>query len=120
MLNAKISPKAAQAIELVADKWVIEVLHALRSGQNRYGMLQRHIPEISKKMLTQTLRKLERSGIIERIDYQEVPLRVEYFTTPAGDALIQQLTQMCQWSKQYFEDVVEAREQYDTTNKGWV
>jgi DNA-binding HxlR family transcriptional regulator len=111
---------AADAVALVADKWVIEVLHALRDGQNRYGMMQRAIPKITKKMLTQTLRKLERNGIIERVDCDENPPRVEYFITPAGDALIVRLTQMCEWSKSYFAEVERAREQYDATNTSWV
>ena len=111
---------SADVVALVADKWVIEVLHALRSGQNRYGMMQRIIPEITKKMLTQTLRKLERNGIIERVDYDENPPRVEYYITPAGDALIARLTQMCEWSKAYFAEVERAREQYDATKTGWV
>lgn len=111
---------AADVVALVADKWVIEVLHALRAGQNRYGMMQRAIPAITKKMLTQTLRKLERNGVIGRVDYDENPPRVEYFITPAGDVLFARLTQMCEWSKAYFAEVERAREQYDATKTSWV
>lgn len=111
---------AADAIALVADKWVVEVLHALRAGQNRYGLMRRHIPDITRKMLTQTLRRLERNGIVERLDHEETPPRVEYFITPAGQALIQQLTQMCAWSKRYFAEVEQAREDYDRKHQGWV
>jgi DNA-binding HxlR family transcriptional regulator len=111
---------AADVVALVADKWVIEVLHALRDGQNRYGMMQRAIPQITRKMLTQTLRKLERNGIIRRVDYDVTPPRVEYFITSAGDALIARLTQMCEWSKAYFADVERSRERYDAVNTGWV
>jgi DNA-binding HxlR family transcriptional regulator len=111
---------AASAIAMLSDKWVIEVLHALRDGQNRYGAMQRAIPDITKKMLTQTLRRLERNGLINRTDYEEVPPRVEYSVTPAGDALILQLTQMCEWSKAYFEDVERARSTYDANNTSWV
>ena len=107
---------AADVVALVSDKWVIEVLHALRAGHNRYGMMQRAIPQITKKMLTQTLRKLDRNGIIERVDYNESPPRVEYFVTPAGNALIAQLTQMCEWSKAYFAEVEYARKRYDAAN----
>ena len=111
---------AADVVGLVSDKWVVEVLHALRAGDNRYGMMQRAIPEISRKMLTQTLRKLERNGIVDRIDYEENPPRVEYEITEAGDALIKRLTMMCEWSKTYFEDVERARAAYDENNTGWV
>lgn len=106
---------AKDAIALISDKWSIEVLHGIGDGANRYGELKRHIPDITKKMLTQTLRKLERNGIIKRIEYDENPLRVEYFITPVGQTLVQQLTLICTWSRQNFEKVEEAREIYDTT-----
>ncbi|MEQ8676017.1 MAG: helix-turn-helix domain-containing protein [Aggregatilineales bacterium] len=111
---------SADAIALVSDKWVVEVLHAIRAGHNRYGSMLRHIPEITRKMLTQTLRKLERNGILNRVDYQEQPPRVEYSITSAGDALVSHLTQMCQWSQTYFDDVERARQTYDSNNDGWV
>mgnify|MGYP005838253363 CR=1 FL=1 len=108
------------AVALVADKWVIEVLHAVRGGSNRYGRMQRAIPGITRKMLTQTLRKLERNGILARTDYEENPPRVEYAITPAGEALIGRLTQMCEWSKAYFAQVEQARAAYDETSTGWI
>lgn len=111
---------AKDAVELISDKWSIEVLHGLRGGANRYGELQRAIPKITKKMLTQTLRKLERNGIVERIDYEENPPRVEYFITSIGDTLIQQLTMICKWSKQNFDEVQQARESYDENQDGWI
>lgn len=111
---------AADALALVSDKWVVEVLHALRDGHNRYGAMQRAIPDITKKMLTQTLRRLERNGLISRIDYGEVPPRVEYSFTPAGQAIMPQLTQMCRWSKAFRQDVERARTEYDATNTSWV
>ncbi len=122
MINQDRQPRAtaADAVALVADKWVIEVLHAVRAGHNRYGVMQRAIPTITKKMLTQTLRKLERSGILVRESYAENPPRVEYFITPAGVALIQHLTQICEWSKVYFNDVQRSRVEYDATKTGWV
>lgn len=107
---------SAHVIALVSDKWVIEVLHALRAGYHRYGELLRAIPQVTKKMLTQTLRKLERNGIIERIDYNESPPRIVYFITPLGDSLIVHLTQMCEWSKAYFASVEQARQAFDGEN----
>lgn len=107
---------AANTLELVSDKWVVDVLHAMRDGNNRYGQMQRAIPDITKKMLTQTLRKMERNGILERIDYEENPPRVEYYITKLGESLIIHLTQMCEWSKNYFADVQKARTTYDEQN----
>jgi DNA-binding HxlR family transcriptional regulator len=120
LADARIAPNAADVVALVADKWVIEVLHALRGGDTRYGQMQRRIPTITKKMLTQTLRKLERNGIVTRQDFGEVPPRVEYTLTPAGHALIVRLTQMCEWSKAYFADVMQARAAYDAQQTGWI
>jgi len=105
--------KVEDVIALVSDKWVVEILRALRAGQNRHGAMQRYIPEITKKMLTQTLRRMERNGIITRVDYQESPPRVEYFITPIGDGLITRLTMMCEWSKANFEAVEQSRNDYD-------
>lgn len=108
------------AIELISDKWAVEVLHAIKSGYNRYSSMKRFIPDISGKMLTQTLRKLERSGIIERIDFQEKPPRVEYMTTSIGTSLVNILTLMCQWSKKHNQDVSVARKWYDDNREGWI
>jgi DNA-binding HxlR family transcriptional regulator len=111
---------AAEVIALVADKWVVAVLHALRAGHNRFGLMQRAMPAITKKMLTQTLRKLERNGILRRVADRDQAPRVEYFLTPAGEALVARLTQMCEWSKDHFAEVERARAQYDATSTGWV
>jgi DNA-binding HxlR family transcriptional regulator len=106
---------SADAIAIVADKWAIEMLHALRNGHNRHSMMLRAIPEITRKMLAQTLRRLQRNGIIERTDYGETPPRVEYSITPAGHALIARLMQMCEWSKAHFGEVEQARVHFDQT-----
>lgn len=106
--------QSTEVIALVSDKWAIAVLHAVRAGHHRYGQLHREIEAISKKMLTQTLRKLERDGIISRIDYAEQPPRVEYYITDLGASLVTQLTAMCQWSKRHLEQVALARDQYDS------
>lgn len=113
-IEKELNYSAEETVGLISDKWSIEVLRALRSGQNRHGLLGRAIPEITKKMLTQTLRKLERNGIVERVDYQENPPRVEYHITAIGETLIERLTMMCEWSKTYLEEVEKAREDYDS------
>ena len=118
--DKQTSTTSADVLALVSDKWVVDVLHAIRADLNRYSLMQRHIPEISRKMLTQTLRKLERNGIIQRVDYDEQPPRVEYFITSLGESLISHLTGLCQWSKSRFEEVEQAREQYDNNNENWI
>src|SRR5437899_12191433 len=65
-------------LELIGDKWTPIVLYILSHGTKRYGQMQRHLPDVSKKMLTQTLRALERDGLLKRKVYAEVPTRVDY------------------------------------------
>ncbi|MEL6270754.1 MAG: helix-turn-helix domain-containing protein [Chloroflexota bacterium] len=125
MLN-QTQPRTSQftnsddVIALVSDKWVGQVLRSLRLGNTRYGQLRRTIPGITRKMLTQTLRKLERNGFVLRTDFEESPPRVEYSITPLGESLIEHLTTLCQWSKQFYADVEAAQKDYDATNDGWI
>jgi DNA-binding HxlR family transcriptional regulator len=123
MVNNRVMTETEQGqysvnnvLELVSDKWVVDVLHAIRDGDNRYGQMQRAIPDITKKMLTQTLRRMERNGILERVDYEENPPHVEYYITEVGESLITHLTRMCEWSKNYFASVEKARMTYDGQN----
>ena len=62
---------------LIGDKWTPIIVYILGQGTKRYGELQRHLPDVSKKMLTQTLRALERDGLLKRKVYAEVPPRVD-------------------------------------------
>ena len=71
-------------LELIGDKWTPIIVYILGQGTKRYGELRRHLPDVSKKMLTQTLRALERDGLLKRKVYAEVPPRVDYDLTPLG------------------------------------
>ena len=73
-----------QALDLIADKWTTLLIYLLSKGKQRYGDLHRQVGGISQKMLTQTLRKLERDGLVTRHVYPEVPPRTEYELTQAG------------------------------------
>lgn len=105
--------QVTDAVGLIADKWTLHIFTALCRGHNRFGQFQRAIPDITRKMLTQTLRKMQRDGLIERIDYHEAPPHVEYKLTPMGDAFRLQLSSLCQWSKQNFSAVEAARQIFD-------
>jgi DNA-binding HxlR family transcriptional regulator len=97
-------------LNLLANKWTVLVMAALFQGVQRYGQLQRQIEGISPKMLTQTLRALERDGLITRKVYPVVPPMVEYTPTPLGDTLLEPLSALCQWAALHLSEVEAARE----------
>ncbi|WP_404789730.1 winged helix-turn-helix transcriptional regulator [Altericista sp. CCNU0014] len=110
-------PHLRQTLELVADKWVVAVLYILSHGTRRYGELQREIGDISQRMLTRTLRDLERNGLVERKVYPVVPPMVEYSLTPLGKTINGVLKSLCDWSKQNFDAVETARTEYDRAQR---
>lgn len=85
-------------LELIGDKWTPIVLYILGQGTKRYGEMQRHLPDVSKKMLTQTLRALERDGLLTRKVYAEVPPKVEYDLTALGRVFLEPVTGLCRWA----------------------
>ncbi|MFF3917756.1 winged helix-turn-helix transcriptional regulator [Streptomyces sp. NPDC001852] len=105
-----------QLLGRLSDKWVSLVIAALSGGPRRYSDLGRTIAGVSPKMLTQTLRTLERDGIISRTLTPSVPVRVDYALTPLGASLAGLLTAVKDWAETHFEEVRAARERYDTEN----
>src|SRR5438046_8264673 len=85
-------------LDRIADKWTALVIQILASGTMRYAELQRAIGGISQKMLTQTLRSLERDGLVQRTVHPVVPPKVEYSLTKLGRYLIASLHGLCRWS----------------------
>ncbi len=103
-----------QVMEMLADKWKLLVFHSLRQRDvMRNGELMRALNGVSQKMLTQTLRALERDGLIFRRDYQEVPPRVEYGLTELGRSLSEPILQISDWGQSNMMAVEAAREIYD-------
>lgn len=86
-------------------------------GPMRYSDLGRRIPGVSPKMLTQTLRSLERDGIVSRTVTPSVPVRVDYELTPLGANLSGLLTAVKDWAEHHIEEVVESRERYDASSE---
>lgn len=84
-------------IELLASKWVLLLVPLLKGGPKRNSDLMRGAEGVSQKMLTQTLRALEESGLVERFDYHEVPPRVEYALTPLGQSLSKAVVALDDW-----------------------
>jgi DNA-binding HxlR family transcriptional regulator len=102
-----------QVLETIADKWSVIVIYVLSKGTRRYSELQRMIGGVSQKMLTQTLRKLERDGLVERHVYPVVPPKVEYSLTPLGKTLTELLRAICKWAEIHLEEIEAARVHYD-------
>ncbi|MEU9915081.1 helix-turn-helix domain-containing protein [Streptomyces sp. NPDC051001] len=105
-----------QLLDRLSDKWVSLVVSALSTGPMRYSDLTRKIAGVSPKMLTQTLRSLERDGILGRTVTPSVPVRVDYELTPLGHSLAVLLTAVKDWAETHIEEVHQARERYDTTD----
>src|SRR5256712_11123091 len=88
-------------LERIADKWTALIIQILSKGTMRYSALQQRIGGISQKMLPQTLRSLERDGLVQRKVYPVVPPKVEYALTALGRPLIEPLQAICRWSEQH-------------------
>ncbi len=86
-------------VSIIGGKWKPPILSRLVEGDKRFGELQRLVPNVTKKMLTQQLRELERDGIVARRVYDEVPPRVEYSLSEYGKSLIPVLRVMELWGK---------------------
>ena len=100
-------------LERVGDKWSLLIIATLRNGRLRFSELQRHIPGVSQRMLTHTLRQLERDGLVTRTVYAEVPPRVEYEATPMGETLMGTAVALLRWSVDNHPEIERARAAFD-------
>jgi DNA-binding HxlR family transcriptional regulator len=100
-------------LDRIADKWTVLTVGALAKKTKRFNQLRRELEGISQKMLTQTLRGLERDGLVRRQVYASVPPKVEYSLTPLGRTLVGLLESLRTWSEHHIESVIEARQAYD-------
>ena len=105
--------ESRQALDRVADKWTSLVVYALVRGPSRHGELRRTIQGISQKMLTQTLRSMERDGLVERTVIDHIPPRVEYALTPLGRTLTEPLVAICHWAMEHLPEVQANQRAYD-------
>ncbi|MBN9234213.1 MULTISPECIES: winged helix-turn-helix transcriptional regulator [Phyllobacteriaceae] len=104
---------ARLALELIASKWAMLILPALSAGPMRNSALLRKIGGISQKMLTQTLKDLERNGLVIRRDMQTVPPHVEYSLSKLGASLSEALITLDLWAERYSDDLDAARGRFD-------
>ena len=91
---------ARQVLQIIADTWTPIVLFCVRGRTRRFNELRRSIPDISKKMLTQKLRKLEKRGLLNRLVHPVVPPHVDYSLTPAGNKFAEAVALLCEWAVQ--------------------
>lgn len=103
-------------LDRIGDKWSTLVLVTLANAPHRFSAVQRAIPDISKRMLTQTLRELERDGLIARTVFPTKPPSVEYRLTPLGETLLEPLTALVQWADRSHATIKDARLAYDGTS----
>ncbi|MFI7117920.1 winged helix-turn-helix transcriptional regulator [Amycolatopsis sp. NPDC049868] len=99
---------ARLTVELIADKWTVVVLAGLSGGPVRHGELIELIGGISRKVLTQTLRRLEAHGLVRRQAYAETPPRVEYELTPLGTTLTGPIQALTEWARANGDAVLDA------------
>ena len=100
-------------LDRIADKWTVLIVGALMEETKRFGELRKEIEGISQKMLTQTLRSMERDGLVKRKVYAVIPPKVEYSLTELGRSLIDILLGIRDWADKNAEHIVKAREKYD-------
>lgn len=104
-------------LDSVGDRWTVLIVGVLGQGDARFSELRRRIEGISQKMLTQTLRGLERDGLVRRTVYPEVPVRVQYALTDAGRTLLEPLRALQEWSIEHLSDVSASQEAYDRVDR---
>ncbi|MDX2644292.1 helix-turn-helix domain-containing protein [Streptomyces sp. PA03-1a] len=103
-----------EILDLVGDKWSMLVIGALADGDARYSDLDTEIPAISRRMLTLTLKHLQRSGLVERTAYAEVPPRVVYSLTSLGTSLLSAIEHLAAWCAEQHTEIRRHQDAYDT------
>lgn len=106
----------AQIIDRIGDKWTVMVVGHLSGGSMRFNELMRNVPGVSHRMLTLTLRGLERDGLVKRTPHPTVPPRVDYELTELGRSLTHPLTQLALWAAAQRGAIETARQDYDKTH----
>ena len=104
-----------EILDLVGDKWSVLVIGALAVGDARYSDLDTLIPAISRRMLTLTLKRLQRSGLVDRTSHPEVPPRVEYSLTDLGASLFSAIEHLAVWSTEQYAEIRRHQDAYDSS-----
>lgn len=107
-----------EVLDRIGDKWTVLVISTLAGEPMRYSDLQASIPGISQRMLTVTLKALERDGLLSRTAYPEIPPRVEYELTALGRSLLDSVMALAAWAATHHEDVAASRRAHEATGVG--
>lgn len=100
-------------LDRLADKWALLILDRLETGPVRFNQLRRDIKGVSQKVLSQTLKKLERDGLVSRAVFATVPVTVEYALTPLGRTLTETVAALAHWAERNMDAVLAAQAAYD-------
>jgi DNA-binding HxlR family transcriptional regulator len=114
-IDRQMMEATAAAVGLVSAKWKVELLYLLAARVRRHGRLHDHLL-VSKKVMSEALKSLERDGLVSRTVFAEVPPRVEYALTPLGRSLTAPLFALYEWADEHLAEVEESREHYDHAN----
>lgn len=98
-----------QVLNMLADKWTALVICSLDEGTKRHNEIKKQIGGISQKMLTQTLKKLEKDGLVLRKTYPVIPPKVEYCLTPLGKSLLGPMNTVCNWVEKSLPEIKKSR-----------
>lgn len=109
--------RASEVLGRVGDKWSLQVIFSLGEGTKRFTDLKRGISGISQRMLTVTLRGLERDGIVTRTMYPVMPPRVDYALTPMGQTLLSVACTLIGWVHEHLDEIDAARAAYDARER---
>jgi DNA-binding HxlR family transcriptional regulator len=110
-------PAVREVLNRVGDKWSVQIVDLLGEGAMRFSDLRRAIEGISQRMLTLTLRGLERDGIITRTVFPEIPPRVVYELTKLGKTLLEPIQGLAEWAEKNRTSIQDAREKFDVKSK---
>jgi DNA-binding HxlR family transcriptional regulator len=112
-----VAREIRNTLDLVGDKWSLMAVGLLESGPLRFSQLRRELPGISQRMLTRTLRRLERDGLVSRTVYPTNPPSVEYALTPLGQSLPVAIRPLTEWAAAHHQALSEARGTYDEASQ---
>jgi DNA-binding HxlR family transcriptional regulator len=111
--NSEGAKEVKRILSRVGDKWSLLVVTLLGKHPMRFSELRREVDDISQRMLTLTLRNLERDGLVSRTVYPTIPPKVEYELTELGSTLLETIQSLVNWTIAHLDDIAMAREAYD-------